>query len=389
MSSHLDHIYQRDSNLDKGRKNEQNRKRPGNNFRSREKDSQDDSEAAKNAETFRISSAVTDYGETQRKPALNRRSRRRLAREIAKQGYYSHIGQDDKSLIELRKIMGRPPGCSFLGAKATQTEASTGSIHGDRIPVIVDSGSDITLISYATLQALVNRPKIKAGQRINLIQVTGNSIISGYVVLDLYFHTPQGPVKINVEAYVVKGMSTPFILGNDFADQYSISIIRREGNSYLTFGNSGRELPVENTTSILEDEDGHAFKVRMANQPNKAKIRSHRRSQRLKRRKKIAISKGEALAARRTTIPPETSVAIELRLHLPDNWDRVFVEKNLTTNEQMDMIYGNPDTILSTNKPLLHVANFSKYPITIPRAKRSGSFITRTLGWISHSEGQI
>jgi hypothetical protein len=31
---------------------------------------------------------------------------------------------------------------------------------------------------------------------------------------------------MNVEAYIVKGMKPPFILGNDFAEQYKISIER-------------------------------------------------------------------------------------------------------------------------------------------------------------------
>ena len=56
-------------------------------------------------------------------------------------------------------------------------------------------------------------PKIKKGQKINLVQVTGKASISGYVEPDLYFHTKEGPVKIKVEAYVVKGMTTPLILG--------------------------------------------------------------------------------------------------------------------------------------------------------------------------------
>ena len=60
--------------------------------------------------------------------------------------------------------------------------------------------------------------KLQQGQWVNLVQVTGNASISGYVNIDLYFHTLDGPVKINVKAYVVKGMSTPLILGNDFAD---------------------------------------------------------------------------------------------------------------------------------------------------------------------------
>ena len=73
------------------------------------------------------------------------------------------------------------------------------------------------------------------------------------VDIDLYFHTPDGPVKINVEAYVVKGMSTPLILGNDFADQYSISVIRQEGSCTIEFGDSNRRMPVNNSVSVRQN----------------------------------------------------------------------------------------------------------------------------------------
>jgi len=106
-----------------------------------------------------------------------------------------------------------------------QTTASVGGIKEELVKVIIDSGSDITLISQTALDNLKAKPKIKKGQKIDLIQVTGSTTISGYLTLDLIFHMDSGLVKITVEAYVVKGMTTPFILGNDFTDQYSISII--------------------------------------------------------------------------------------------------------------------------------------------------------------------
>lgn len=195
------------------------------------------------------------------KRPLNRRTRRRLARDISAT---SHVAAGAASrfnftrpLVELRKYMARPPGCSFLGSKATKAEAYVGQETEKPIDVIVDSGSDITLISEKALADLPGNVKVKSGQKINLIQVTGTSSIEGYVTVDLIFDTPEGPVKLNVEAYVVKGMTTPFILGNDFADQYSISVVRREGQSYLLFGDSGRELPVLNSTSpSLVDQKG-------------------------------------------------------------------------------------------------------------------------------------
>lgn len=154
------------------------------------------------------------------KPPLNRKSRRRLARDISA---VSHLVRSDnppfpssKPLVELKKFMARPPGCSFLGSRATKTEAFLGGSPTNSVEVIIDSGSDITLISERALAGLSKTLKVKSGQKINLIQVTGTTSIDGYVTLDLFFDTPDGPVKLYVEAYVVKGMTTPFILGNNF-----------------------------------------------------------------------------------------------------------------------------------------------------------------------------
>lgn len=91
--------------------------------------------------------------------------------------------------------------------------------------IIVDSGSDITLISEKALREMINGPKCRRGQRIQLIQVTGRTIIDGYVTVTISFETSEGPVEMEVEAYVVKNMTSPFILGNDYADQFSLSII--------------------------------------------------------------------------------------------------------------------------------------------------------------------
>lgn len=165
-------------------------------------------------------------------------------------------------LLELPRQMARPPGCSFLGARAITVEACLLSNAGNPVPIILDSGSDITLISQKTLDSLSDPPRPRLGQKVKLIQVTGTATISGYVPLDLYFDTPQGPVKLFVEAYVVKGMSTPFILGNDFADQYSISLVRRGGETKVKFGSSDREMKVRNPLTDAtgpQDENGHAF----------------------------------------------------------------------------------------------------------------------------------
>ena len=133
-------------------------------------------------------------------------------------------------------------------------------------------------------------PKIKLGQKINLIQVTGKATISGYVSLDLHFHTEEGPVRMNVEAYVVKGMSTPFILGNDFAAQYSISVLRRDGESELELGESGRRIKVETSISLpFLDDEGHTFKIRyLRTSPGlSSKKGTHQKNQKFKHKTKF------------------------------------------------------------------------------------------------------
>ena len=110
------------------------------------------------------------------------------------------------------------PGCLFLGTKATEAYASINNPDTKPIPVIVDSNSDITLILQEMLDQMLKAPKVQVGQWIKLIQVTGKAIITGYVILDLIFRTSKRPVQMNIEVYVIKGMSAEFILGNNFAD---------------------------------------------------------------------------------------------------------------------------------------------------------------------------
>ena len=67
-------------------------------------------------------------------------------------------------------------------------------------------------------------------------------------------------MKIKVEVYVVKGMATPLILGNDFADQYSLLVKWMEGRTFLELGDSGQSLDIANSVSSdFVNEEGYAF----------------------------------------------------------------------------------------------------------------------------------
>jgi hypothetical protein len=69
------------------------------------------------------------------------------------------------------------------------------SLEYDLTKDIGDLCSDITLISYKLLIEMQNTPKIRQGQRINLVQVTGNTSIFRYVEVDLYFHPLKAQLR--------------------------------------------------------------------------------------------------------------------------------------------------------------------------------------------------
>ena len=104
----------------------------------------------------------------------------------------------------------------------------------------------------------------------------------------------------------MKGMTTPLILGNDFADQYSLSVKRMEGRTFLEFGDSGQSLDIANSVvSEIVDEEGHTFKVQRLESTNRglAKEISHRRNQRRKRRSKFRTTNQNVRSRIKVVIP--------------------------------------------------------------------------------------
>ncbi|KAJ3743020.1 hypothetical protein DFH05DRAFT_1401285, partial [Lentinula detonsa] len=292
------------------------------------------------------------------RPSLNRRTRRRLARAIQTQSYSYHAQSQTKvkDLLELPKHLARPSGCSFLGARATEALGYINSKDNKPVPITFDTGSDITLISSTALQALTKPLRVRAGQKINLIQVTGQTQIEGYVPLDLIFETNGGPVKMSVEAYVVKGMSAPFILGNDFADQYAISTIRKEGRTHLQFGDSDRSIEVQNSiTSPYTDENNQAFKKRG-------------------RSRRMQFSNIPVRAKEQVIVGSGTTRWVAVEVLFPRNCKTLFIEKLFTTNRNEEDIYGAPDTIIEeAENPRIPVANFSEEAITISKGQLLGN----------------
>jgi hypothetical protein len=121
---------------------------------------------------------------------LNQNTRRHLAQEIAE--VYHSISNNpsmSKRLAELKKHQAQPPGCSFLGSQATQVPTTINSVNKNLVKVIVDSRSDITLISQKLLTKMPDPVKLRQGQKINLFQVTREMHLSQDMWISTYIFT--------------------------------------------------------------------------------------------------------------------------------------------------------------------------------------------------------
>ncbi|TFY53682.1 hypothetical protein EVJ58_g9320 [Rhodofomes roseus] len=303
---------------------------------------------------------------------INRKGRRQMARQWKTTHPLPNEENDSGKVLELKKELARPPGSSFLGSSATKLSAFLGPQEPETVEIVVDSGSDITLVSAKTLEAMKVPPKLKTGQKINLVQVTGKAKISGYAPMDLMFNTPSGKLKVPVEAYVVKGMTTPFILGNDFADQYSLSILRNDGKSFVQFGNSGISLETNNSlTSSFVDDEGHAFKVMIGS----SDVRQRKRLRHVRRRRsqiaKKRMNDPWVRSSKLTVIPAESSKKVEVNGPWKDR-ECLFVERHFQSHKNVDNIFSQPDSLISKDQPYLHVTNFGKQPVVIPAGHALG-----------------
>ena len=181
--------------------------------------------------------------------------------------------------------------------------------------------------------------KCQQGQWVNLVQLMGSASISGYVNRYLYFHIPGGPVKINVEAYVVKGMSTPLILRNYFMDQYSISVICQKGFCLIEFGDFNWRMPVNNSVSPpFLDEDGHTFKLCVLNSLAKS---TH---QKFKCKTKFRENDKNVQSAAKIIILFETSMSVPVLANFPSGSNCLYVGKVFSTNQNADNVYVPPDS---------------------------------------------
>ncbi|KAG8712543.1 hypothetical protein FRC09_019750 [Ceratobasidium sp. 395] len=228
--------------------------------------------------------------------------------------------------IILRRVMSRPPGTAWMGT-------TTSIIQGCIRSYGKNSGSDITLISLAKYNSLYPKPSKRKGQGIKIVQVTGKSFVNDFIIVPLLFDTPLGPVEMLVEAYIVNQMSTRFILGNDFSNQYQLSLLREPKEVQL--------LIWKNTTQ--NGSGMQKLKLSRPQPPGSVPVCTYDIK----------------------TTPPESILAIQVKTTFELGNSEGFVERHMGSNRSEEDLFGITDCIIQANNPRLQVADFSKIPIKL------------------------
>src|ERR1700743_3693259 len=162
-------------------------------------------------------------------------------------------------------------------------------------------------------------------------------------------------------------MTAPLILGNDFSDQYDLSIIRQNGITSLLLGSSQRTVKVENSTTPFVDSQGKPIKVYI--HPDSArslKVKTHKQSQRRRQINRRRQSEPYIRASESVIIPPESVKNVKVSTANLEDADYHYAERLLNFHHDVEDCFGPPDSIITNKDPFLAVTNFSTRAITIP-----------------------
>lgn len=171
-------------------------------------------------------------------------------------------GRPEVHVVEAKKARSLPEGMGSLGSRALIIKGRVHSMESSDIHICLDSRADITLMSEDFYNSISDLPKIKDGLRMKLYHLTGHAKVLGYVRTTLFAEATDGTViSFELEAYVVRNMKVPLLIGEDFQTTYEIGLDRfATGHSEVRVG---RQSPhVISASSALSVDLG--FEIRQA-----------------------------------------------------------------------------------------------------------------------------
>ncbi|KAJ7264720.1 hypothetical protein C8J57DRAFT_1230490 [Mycena rebaudengoi] len=261
------------------------------------------------------------------------------------------------SPIRLHRKRNPKPGDSALGISVLSVRGWIGDVENGEVDLRLDSCADISLVSENYHASMKNPPKIHEGHRMNLAQLTDSgTIIKGYMTLKILMLSEDGQLlEMEAEAYVVKGMSVPVLLGEDFQVNYEIGIAR-------------------NVETVIRH-------------------RQHRRNKAAQRRKRLRLG-AEGNLVRATTdvkIRPHTCKQVIVSGNFEEDREWV-IQKNLLANSD-DSFFVVPNTLISAKSPMVPASNLSDQPPIHmqrrnPRTRRGPAKVLRRT-WVCREAGGV
>jgi hypothetical protein len=122
-------------------------------------------------------------------------------------------------------------------------------------------------MSEEYFNSILGLPKPKEGLWMRLYALTGEAKVLGYTRLSMYALSASGElVSFEVEAYVVRNMRVPLLLGEDFQISYELGITRySNGHCDVRVGKSDFVIPGSSAQCVdlgFDLRKVHAIKAR-------------------------------------------------------------------------------------------------------------------------------
>jgi hypothetical protein len=258
---------------------------------------------------------------------------------------------EEAELIVIPPRRNPKSGDSALGVSVLSVKGWIGSLDDTLVDLRLDSCADITLISEETHAVLTHPPRIRQGHRMSLAQLTDKgTTIKGYTKLPIIMRTMSGElIMLEAEAYVVKGMTVPILLGEDFQINYELGVIRNvETGSKIIWRNLPYEVEAEGVEPYPGQPQVHVLATGLSTHARSlSKAKEHRRAK-ARRRRKAMRAGAEAKLVRaaqdyRIRAHECKMVAVEGNFSSDKEW---LVERNLLANAE-DSFFSIPNTLIS------------------------------------------
>ncbi|KAJ7094085.1 hypothetical protein C8R44DRAFT_645642, partial [Mycena epipterygia] len=277
--------------------------------------------------------------------------------------------------IFLRAKRSPDPGDSAIGVSVLAVKGWVDSLENAPVNLRLDSCADITLISEEYYSSLRNPPPIKEGHRMSLAQLTDQgTIIKGYSKLRIYLLTTEGNlICTEAEAYVVKGMSVPILLGEDFQLNYELGVSQNvETGTKILFRNTPYEVDATGIEPFPGRSEVHAIATGLNTHARQiGRARAHRRAK-ARRRRRVLRNGKEGRTIRAATdylIKPHECKVVRVEGDFREDKEWLVEMKLLPGSE--DSFFAVANTLISARRPMVPVSNLS----IKPRFARKGEIV--------------